>query len=244
MRNHHGKCDIVAVIFARGGSKGIPQKNLKNFCGKPLIGWAIEQVIASGVARRVIVSTDDVSIASVAKSFGADVPFMRPANLATDDSPELLSWRHALDFIYDDEGEYPSALLSVPTTSPLRLPDDIRRAVTLFTQSQCDLVVVVTPSHRNPYFNMVEINAQDQLNLVCASEYGQCWRRQQAPNVFDITTVAYVADPKYVMSCDHLLEGVVRSVEVPRNRSVDIDDIDDFEYAEFLFARNKNDDPG
>ena len=211
MRKQDGKCDIVAVIFARGGSKGIPQKNVKNFCGKPLIGWAIEQVKESGVARRVIVSTDDGSIASVAESFGAEVPFIRPANLATDDSPELFSWRHALEFIYADEGDYPSALLSVPTTSPLRLPDDIRRAVTLFTQSLCDLVVVVTPSHRNPYFNMVEIDAQDQLSLVCASEYGECWRRQQAPKVFDITTAAYVADPRYIMSCDHLLEGVVRS---------------------------------
>ena len=237
MKEENEKLDTVAVIFARGGSRGIPGKNLKDFAGKPLIGWAIEQTITSGVARRVLVSTDDEQIATVANSFGAETPFIRPASLASDDSPEILSWRHALEFLAKDEGCYPSALLSVPTTSPLRLPEDICRAVRLFAEKPCDLVLTVTPSKRNPYFNMMEIDANDQLKLVCDFESGGYSQRQVAPRVFDVTTIAYVADPKYVMTCEHLFEGLVRSVEVPRDRSVDIDDIDDFEYAEFLLSR-------
>ncbi len=237
MKEENEKLDTVAVIFARGGSRGIPGKNLKDFAGKPLIGWAIEQTITSGVARRVLVSTDDEQIATVANSFGAETPFIRPASLASDDSPEILSWRHALEFLAKDEGCYPSALLSVPTTSPLRLPEDICRAVRLFAEKPCDLVVTVTPSKRNPYFNMMEMDANDQLKLVCDFESGGYSQRQVAPRVFDVTTIAYVAGPKYVMTCEHLFEGLVRSVEVPRDRSVDIDDIDDFEYAEFLLSR-------
>ncbi len=237
MKEENEKLDTVAVIFARGGSRGIPGKNLKDFAGKPLIGWAIEHTITSGVARRVLVSTDDEQIATVANSFGAETPFIRPASLASDDSPEILSWRHALEFLAKDEGCYPSALLSVPTTSPLRLPEDIYRAVRLFAEKSCDLVVTVTPSKRNPYFNMMKMDANDQLKLVCDFESGGYSQRQVAPRVFDVTTIAYVADPKYVMTCEHLFEGLVRPVEVPRDRSVDIDDIDDFEYAEFLLSR-------
>ena len=237
MKEENEKLDTVAVIFARGGSRGIPGKNLKDFAGKPLIGWAIEHTITSGVARRVLVSTDDEQIATVANSFGAETPFIRPASLASDDSPEILSWRHALEFLAKDEGCYPSALLSVPTTSPLRLPEDIYRAVRLFAEKSCDLVVTVTPSKRNPYFNMMKMDANDQLKLVCDFESGGYSQRQAAPRVFDVTTIAYVADPKYIMTCEHLFEGLVRPVEVPRDRSVDIDDIDDFEYAEFLLSR-------
>lgn len=237
MKKENEKLDTVAVIFARGGSRGIPGKNLKDLAGKPLIGWAIEQTITSGIARRILVSTDDEQIATIANSFGAETPFIRPASLASDDSPEILSWRHALEFLAKDEGRYPSALLSVPTTSPLRSPEDICRAVRLFAEKSCDLVVTVTPSKRNPYFNMMEIDANDQLKLVCGFESGGYSQRQVAPQVFDVTTIAYVADPKYVMTCEHLFEGLVRPVEVPRDRSVDIDDIDDFEYAEFLLSR-------
>ena len=139
-------------------ARGVFPKNLKDLAGKPLIGWAIEQtILPSGVARRVLVSTDDEQIATIANSFGAETPFIRPASLASDDSPEILSWRHALEFLATDEGCYPSALLSVPTTSPLRSPADICRAVKLFAEKSCDLVVTVTPSKRNPYFNMMEM---------------------------------------------------------------------------------------
>ena len=141
MKEENEKLDTVAVIFARGGSRGIPGKNLKDFAGKPLIGWAIEQTITSGVARRVLVSTDDEQIATVANSFGAETPFIRPASLASDDSPEILSWRHALEFLAKDEGCYPSALLSVPSCRFAlagrrgfalagRRPKDARRAAT------------------------------------------------------------------------------------------------------------------
>jgi len=124
--------DAVAFIFARGGSKGLPGKNIKMFAGKPLIAWAIEHAHAAEGIRRVIVSTDSKEIATVATRYGAEVPFMRPSHLAKDDSPEWLSWRHALEFIRDDEGSFPSAMVSVPVTAPLRQPVDIERCLELF----------------------------------------------------------------------------------------------------------------
>ena len=95
---------VVAFVFARGGSKGLPGKNLRPLAGKPLIAHAIEHALAVPRIERVIVSTDSTDIAQVARDFGAEVPFMRPAELATDDSPEWLSWRHAVDFVRQEEG--------------------------------------------------------------------------------------------------------------------------------------------
>ena len=87
-----------AFIFARGGSKGLPGKNIRNFCGKPLIAWSIEQALSVESIKGVIVSTDSQEIAEVSRNFGAEVPFMRPNHLAQDESPEILSWKHALNF--------------------------------------------------------------------------------------------------------------------------------------------------
>ena len=115
---------LTAFIFARGGSKGLPGKNIKNFAGKPLIAWAIEQALGISQIERVIVSTDDDSIADVAKSFGADVPFMRPAELAIDTAPEWQAWRHALDELKGLEGEWPDPFYidtrDIPTSAVKR----------------------------------------------------------------------------------------------------------------------------
>ena len=109
---------INAFIFARGGSKGLVNKNLKDFHSKPLIGWAIECALSLKCIDSVIVSTDSSDIANVSKSFGALVPFMRPKKLAKDDSPEWMAWRHALEFVRKEFGKLPEAMLSLPTQHP------------------------------------------------------------------------------------------------------------------------------
>ena len=120
---------VVAFIFARGGSKGLPGKNIRPLGGKPLIAWSIEHALAVKRIERVIVSTDSEEIAAVARDYGAEVPFIRPAELAQDDSPEWLSWRHALNYLGETTGALPEVMVSVPTTAPLRLAIDIENCL-------------------------------------------------------------------------------------------------------------------
>lgn len=227
-----------AYIFARGGSKGLPGKNIKNLCGKPLIGWAIEHALEVKNIRRVIVSTDCEKIAGVAVAHGALVPFVRPSEFAKDESPEWLAWRHALDQMRKIDGRYPDAMLSVPTTSPLRSPVDLENCLKEFENGGVDAVITMTEANRNPFFNMVKRDSDGFLGLVIPPD-SRVSRRQDAPECFDIATVAYVLDPHFVMTRDSIFEGRVRGVLVPKNRAIDIDSALDFQLAEILI-KNRN----
>ncbi len=223
----------VACIFARSGSKGISNKNIKIFNGKPLITWAVE--LASNVKQidRVYVSTDSEEIAEIAKSAGAIVPFIRPAELATDESPEWLSWQHFIKFLKEGDGKLPDAFLSLPTTSPLRSKSDVENCINEFKKGLSDFVIGITPSERSPYFNMVKKDSDNLVDLVIR-ESNQWSRRQDAPEVFDITTVCYVAKPEAILTKNSIFEGKVAGVEIPRERAIDIDTSLDFQIAEFL----------
>jgi CMP-N-acetylneuraminic acid synthetase len=224
--------NAVAFIFARGGSKGLPGKNVRPLCGKPMIAWAIEHAKAVKRIERVIVSTDSEEIAAVAKQYGAETPFMRPTELALDDSPEWLAWRHALNHLQSESG-LPDLMVSVPVTAPLRDPRDIERCLDDFDLGGADIVVTVSKAHRNPYFNMVKSNADGSVSLVIP-QADNVLRRQDAPAVFDMATVAYVACPKFVLTRNSMFEGCVRAVEVPPERAIDIDTLLDFRIAECL----------
>jgi N-acylneuraminate cytidylyltransferase len=228
----------VAFIFARGGSKGIPRKNLQDLGGKPLIGHAVECALALEEVERVIVSTDDEEIAEVAKQFGAEVPFMRPAELATDRAAEILAWQHALA---ETEARYGTfdVFLSVPTTAPLRAPEDLANVLKAFVPGETDFVITVTPARRSPYFNMVTVDDGGFARLAANDGVGVV-NRQEAPKVFDMTTVAYAAAPEFIRSGKKLFEGRVRAVEVPAERALDIDEPLDLEIARFLYSRKAN----
>lgn len=223
----------VAFIFARGGSKGLPGKNIRPLGGKPLIAWAIEHALAVKRIARVIVSTDSEQIASVAREHGAEVPFIRPAELARDDSPEWLAWRHALQYLLETESVLPDAMVSVPTTAPLRLPLDIENCLDEFAKDDADMVITVTDAHRSPYFNMVKTDADGTVGLVIPPP-SVVSRRQDAPMVYDMATVAYVARPEFVMTHNATFEGRVKAVHVPIERAIDIDKLLDFQLAECL----------
>jgi N-acylneuraminate cytidylyltransferase len=228
----------VAFIFARGGSKGLPGKNVRLLCGKPMIAWAIEQAKAVKRIERVIVSTDSEEIAALARLHGAETPFIRPVELARDDSPEWLAWRHALNYLLQSEGALPEAMVSVPATAPLRAPQDIENCLDDFALGGADIVVTVSDARRNPYFNMVKRNEDGSVGLVIKpSDYVS--HRQDAPNVFDMVTVAYVASPVFVLSSNGLFEGRVRAVEVPPERAIDIDTFLDFRIAECLMKERE-----
>ena len=231
--------NVTAFVFARGGSKGLEGKNLKNFAGKPLIAWTIEQALGNSRINRVIVSTDSPEIARIAVGLGAEVPFMRPAELATDDSPELDSWKHALRYLSEAEGRLPDIFLSLPCTSPLRNQDDINSNLNCLIEHQGDLAITVTPSSRNPYFNMVKVESDGTVSMAIDSE-AQPFRRQDAPIIHDITTIAYSANPNYILRTDGLLSGKVCACFLERDRAVDIDTEIDFEFAELLFLKGNH----
>jgi len=228
--------NFVALICARGGSKGLPGKNIRPLAGKPLIAWAISQALAVQRISRVIVSTDSEEIAAAARKAGADVPFLRPAELAQDNSPEWLVWRHALDFLKKTGGDYyPDALVIVPTTAPLRAVDDIENCLDEYEKGKVDIVITVTDAHRSPYFNMVKVQNDGYLGLVVPPN-GAVFRRQDAPVVYDVTTVAYVIRPEFVMTGNGIFEGLVRHVHIPAERALDIDTLLDFKIAECLIG--------
>ena len=236
--NESTKNKHIACIFARGGSKGLPNKNIRDFAGKPLIAWAIEQALSLETIDEVIVSTDSSEIAKIARKYGAEVPFIRPSELAKDDSPEWLAWRHMLTYFLDKNGWLPDAMLSIPTTAPLRLVSDIQKCLDAFEIGITDVVVTVTDANRSPYFNMVKLDSLGFAEIVIGKDNG-ITRRQDSPSVFDMTTAAYVVDAKFVMEHTSIFEGKVRAVYLPKERAIDIDTLLDFEFAEFVLQKQK-----
>jgi N-acylneuraminate cytidylyltransferase len=223
----------IAFIFARGGSKGVPRKNVKELAGRPLIAYSIDIARECHRLETVIVSTDDPEIADVSRACGAEVPFMRPQHLASDSAPEWLAWRHAIDWFHRERGAF-DAFVSLPSTSPLRSLSDVERCLDVFSaEPGADVVITVREAERSPYFNMVRLDETGCARVVMDGP-GSPSRRQDASVVYDITTVAYVAKPEFVLRAERMFDGCVRAVEVPRERALDIDTPFDFRLAELL----------
>jgi len=227
------KMKFIALICARGGSKGLPGKNTQLLADVPLIGWSIKVAKQTERISRVIVSTDSHDIAKVAREYGAEVPFIRPAELAQDSSSEWLVWRHALDYLAENGSDTIDGLVSLPPTAPLRSVTDIDKCLDEFEKGEVDVVITVTNAHRSPYFNMVVNNEEGYSSLVMPPNI-RVVRRQDTPVLFDMTTVAYVTRPKFISEKDGIFEGRVRSIFVPPERAVDIDTLLDFKIAECL----------
>lgn len=224
---------IFAFIFARGGSKGVPRKNIRLLAGKPLIAYAIQTAQGSQHIQRVIVSTDDAEIASIAREYGAEVPFMRPADLAQDNSSEWLAWQHAIANVAPFD-----VFVSVPTTSPLRSVDDVNACIEMLLKTDADMIITGTPARRSPYYNMVQLDEQGQAKIVI--DKTQFVNRQAVPAVYDMTTVAYVTYPQVIMQRGGVLDAAnrVRLVVVPAERALDIDSELDLAFAEFVMKKN------
>jgi len=230
--------EIVSLICARGGSKGLPRKNVRPFAGRPLIAHSIEMAKCSDHISDVIVSTDDEEIAKVASDFGANIPFMRPAELASDTAAEWLVWQHALGWLCD-QGRDIGALVILPPTAPLRNLDDVNGAIEMFLNSNCDGVTCGTDAHRNPFFNMVTIDSDKRCSLAMSGT-NRFVRRQDAPAFYDLTTVCYVMSPHHIQTRQHLFDGDIRLYLVPSERAIDIDTRFDFELAEYVHRRKRS----
>jgi CMP-N-acetylneuraminic acid synthetase len=223
---------IVALINARGGSKGIKNKNILKFKNTTLLGNSIFQAKKIKLIQRIFVSTDNKKIAKKSLKYGAEVPFLRPKNLAKDNSPEILSIRHAINFFKRKLNVKPEYIVSLPTTSPLRSIQDIKNCILKAKKKKLDVVFSITPSKRNPYFNMVQIK-KNKLNIICKSKK-KYFTRQTAPKCFDLTTVCYVFRTDYILKNSNLFSGKVGFVIIPNERAVDIDDSIDYNFVKFL----------
>lgn len=230
----------VAFIFARGGSKGVPRKNIRLLDGKPLIAHSIEVGLATPGVETVVVSTDDAEIAEVARAHGAEVPFLRPAELAQDNSPEWLAWRHAVTWFEQERGPF-DCFVSLPATSPFRAVEDVTACIERIRQDPAtDAVITVTEASRSPYFNMVRLDGEQHAEIVLSSGVGIS-RRQDVPPVYDITTVAYAVRPRFILTAERLFAGTVSAVLVPVERAADIDTEFDFRLAEAIAAMRRED---
>ena len=213
-------------------------------CGKPLIAYSIEVANQSEFIDRVIVSTDDAEVAEIAREYGAEVPFIRPGELAGDHVPERAAWQHALKTLESMESNRSiDVFVCIPPTSPLRTVADLDACINAFLEDDADIVITVTPAARSPYYNMVVLDELDHASLVLSPERKR-HARQDTPPLYDMTTVAYVARPDHVLETDYIFDGKVKAVIVPKERSLDLDTELDWLFLEFLLARgNKDDDP-
>lgn len=223
---------MLTLICARGNSKGIKNKNIKIFNKKPLIFYSIQQALKSKYIEEVFVSTDSKKIAKIAKNLGAKIKFIRSKKLSLDKTPEINVWKDAIKRLQKINKVNYSHLCVLPVTSPLRSVKDINKTIEIYRKSKVDGVLCVAKSSRNPYFNMIKISKN--LVIPFFKNNKKIFVRQNAPEIYDITTVAYVYNAKFILNANHILDGKISYNKVPRERSVDIDDIIDFKFAEFL----------
>lgn len=225
----------IISICARGGSTGLPGKNIRPLLGKPLLAWTIEQARASGLADRVLVSTDSEEIAAVARDFGAEVPFLRPAALATASAAKLPVIQHLVAWVEAESGPV-GRVIDLDPTSPLRDVADIHGCVDLLDDTT-DLVITGYESDKNPYFNMVERQADGYFERVCRPSQ-EVFGRQSAPVVYAMNASIYVWR-RAALTGSLWSSARVRLYAMPRERSIDIDHPVDFDLVELMMRRKR-----
>lgn len=224
----------IATICARGGSKGVPRKNILPILGKPLIAYTIEQARACPLIDRIFVSTEDEEIAEVARQAGAEVPFPRPAELATDSAAKIPVIQHLVDGV-TQLGVDVNTIVDLDPTSPLREVADIEACLRLLDE-ETDVVITGYEAEKNPYFNMVEQQPDGYYKLVKAHD-GALVTRQTAPKVYAMNASIYVWH-RHTLS-KGLWEGRARLHVMPRERSIDIDSPIDLKLVEFLMQEKR-----
>ncbi len=225
---------VLAVIPARGGSKGVPRKNIRDLCGKPVIAWTIETALAAGDdLHRVIVSTDDPEIAVTAKAFGAEAPFMRPAELATDEAPGLPVIQHAVKFVEEEEGASVDWVLILQPTAPFRNAGDITEALRLAREGGCDSVISVSPVLAEHPILMKKIE-NDRLLPYCIEEKEGTRRQDYDPPAYIRNGAIYLTRRDVLMEDDSIRGEVIRPYVMPEERSYDIDSERDFRLVELV----------
>ena len=225
----------LCTICARGGSKGVPGKNIRPLAGKPLIAHSIAQARACGLFGLVAVSSDAAEILETARRWGADLVIERPAVLASDSAGKLPAIRHAWLAVEEQTGARFDTLVDLDCTSPLRLPEDIAGVVRLLEESGAANVITGAPAHRSPYFNLVEV--EDGVARLSKPLPHPVLRRQDAPACYDMNASIYAWTREPFLGAPFVFGPTTRLYEMPRARSLDIDEEDDFTMVELLWQR-------
>ena len=224
---------FLAVIPARGGSKGVPRKNIKMLAGKPLIAWTIDEAKKSKFIDTCIVSTEDEEIKKVAENCGGCVPFLRPAELAQDSTPGIEVILHAMEKFPD----YDYIVLLQPT-SPLRLVEDIDGAIEFCIKQKSNSAVSVTLTERSPYW-MYTLNENNIMTPVLKAPQDKIYRRQLLPKVYQLNGAVYVSAKDFLKKNRAFISPETLGYIMPAERSYDIDTILDFKTVEFIIEERK-----
>ncbi|MBN9379436.1 MAG: acylneuraminate cytidylyltransferase family protein [Chitinophagaceae bacterium] len=228
--------NFLFVIPARGGSKGIPGKNIKLFDNKPLIYYSIELARLFTSDQHICVSTDSQEIAACVSKIGLEVPFLRPPELASDNAGTLEVLQHAIAF-YQSNGRTYDALVLLQPTSPFREEMHLREAMAMYNDG-VDMVVSVKESAANPYFNLFEEDSRGFL--VLSKEGSRFNRRQDMPKVYEYNGSIYIVNIKSLLSVKSFVEfSAIRKYVMGEKYSIDLDTPDDWEYAEYLIRKKR-----
>ncbi len=222
---------FLGIIPARGGSKGIPNKNIRPFCGKPLIRYTVEAAKKSKHLSRIIVSTESEEIACVAKESGAEVPFLRPQALAQDTSKIFDAIAHLLEKLKTDEGYAPDYIVLLQPTSPLRTVDDIDGTIELLLAQNADSAITVSTVEPRVFIK----SAEGVLTLAADPAFLKSTNRQElAKTVAENGSMVYVNRVSTLLATGNFLGGKLVGVEIPRWRAVDLDTPEDFVVGELI----------
>lgn len=230
---------VIAIIPARGGSKSILKKNLTIVGGKPLLSYGIKAALASTMVNRVVVSTDDEEIAQVARDCGADVPFMRPEELATDTTPTLPVLRHTLEYLEKEEQYTPDIVVLIEPTTPLVLPEDIDGAIQKMLKTNSNSCVSVCEIQERPEWmyrfheGKIQPYIEPEENIP-----GNVWR-QQFPQLYKLNGAVYVSKTDVLMKGQKLIDDNATAIIMPRERSHDIDEPIDLKIVNLLLQEKQ-----
>ncbi len=223
-----------AFIFARGGSKELKNKNIKLFNGKPLIFYSINLAKKNKKIKKIFVSSDNPRILKIAKKYGAHT-IIRPKSLSNDKSSEIKAWKHAIKYLQKKNDSFDN-FISLPCTSPLRIEKDINLAIKKITKEN-DIVLAISKSNKFPDFNMVKKRG-NKVELLRKEKF--LYNRQESKKTFNLTTVIYACSSKFILKIKKSYwEGNVKFIEIPKIRSIDIDDLSDFKLAELIYKNKK-----
>lgn len=226
---------MIAIIPARGGSKGLPGKNIKELAGKPLIGYSIEAALECPDIQRVVVTTDSPAIAEISRVYGAEVPFMRPPELATDKSSAIDVYLHAIGLLEKQTGQRPEAITVLLPTAPLRTAADISAAIHLFHRKKADAVLSFTKEHHPVAWHR---RLFSDYRIGDPVEPQRILNRQEASLTYYPNGAIFVLKSTLLELGTYYTDASYAYV-MPRCRSVDIDTAEDFEYAAFLLNKSK-----
>lgn len=228
---------MLAIITARGGSKGIPGKNIKSLAGKPLIVYTIEAAMKSKYIDRIVLSTDDKKIAEIAAHYGVEIPFFRPPELATDISPTIDTLIYTIDRLQSEENVKISEFLLLQPTSPLRTADDIDNAIKIYHDRNADSILSVTKLNHSPHLAL-KIKDNGAIEKYIGGEMAPT-NRQQNEKAYMINGAIYIFNYSLIKNNHTYFGEKTLAYIMPKERSIDIDDPVDFEFAEYILTRNK-----